>query len=123
MTVLKRFAIGQRRRKFRVRNKVRRSAHGRPRLSVFRSNKHMYAQIIDDVTGNTLVAASTVEADLFGAGKYAGNKDAATRVGQTIAERAKAKGIEAVVFDRGVYKFHGRVAALAEAARAGGLQF
>jgi len=123
MTVLKRFEIGRQRRKFRIRNKVRRSAHGRPRLSVFRSNKHMYAQIIDDETGSTLVSASTVEADLFGAGKYAGNKDAATRIGQTIAERAKAKGIDAVVFDRGVYKFHGRVAALAEAARAGGLQF
>lgn len=123
MKVLKRLEVGRQRRRFRVRNKVRRSAHGRPRLSVFRSNKHMYAQIIDDVTGSTLVAASTVEADLFGAGKYAGNKDAAAKVGQTIAERAKAKGIDAVVFDRGVYKFHGRIAALAEAARAGGLQF
>lgn len=123
MKVLKRLETGRRRRRFRVRNKVRRSAHGRPRLSVFRSNKHMYAQIIDDETGTTLVSASTVEADLFGAGKYAGNKDAAAKVGQTLAERAKAKGIEGVVFDRGVYKFHGRVAALAEAARAGGLQF
>ena len=123
MKVLKRLDIGRQRRKFRVRNKVRRSAHGRPRLSVFRSNKHMYAQIIDDATGNTVVSASTVEADLFGAGKYAGNKDAATKVGQVIAERAKAKGIDAVVFDRGVYKFHGRIAALAEAARAGVLQF
>lgn len=83
----------------------------------------MYAQIIDDTTGRTLVSASTVESDLFGAGKYAGNKDAATKVGQTIAERAKAQGIEAVAFDRGTYKYHGRVAALAEAARAGGLQF
>jgi large subunit ribosomal protein L18 len=83
----------------------------------------MYAQIIDDATGHTLASASTVEADLFGAGKYAGNKDAATKIGQTIAERAKAKGIEAVIFDRGVYKYHGRVAALAEAARAAGLQF
>ncbi len=123
MKVLKRLEVGRQRRKFRVRNKVRSSAHGRARLSVFRSNKHMYAQIIDDATGTTLASASTVEADLFGAGKYAGNKDAATKVGQVIAERAKAKGIDAVVFDRGVYKFHGRIAALAEAARAGGLQF
>ena len=123
MKVLKRLEIGRQRRRYRVRNRVRRSAHGRPRLSVFRSNKHMYAQIIDDATGNTLVSASTVEADLFGSGKYAGNKDAATKVGQTLAERAKAKGIDAVIFDRGVYKYHGRVAALADAARSGGLQF
>ena len=123
MKVLKRLDVGRQRRKFRVRNKIRRSAHGRPRLSVFRSNKHMYAQIIDDVTGRTLVSASTVEGELFGAGKYAGNKDAAAKVGQVIAERAKAAGIEAVAFDRGVYQYHGRVAALADAARAGGLQF
>lgn len=83
----------------------------------------MYAQVIDDTTGRTLVSASTVESELFGSGKYAGNKDAATKVGQVIAERAKAQGIEAVAFDRGTYKYHGRVAALAEAARAGGLQF
>ena len=123
MKVLKRLDIGRQRRKFRARNKVRRSAHGRPRLSVFRSNKHMYAQIIDDATGRTLAAASTVEAALFGSGKYAGNKDAAARVGQVLAERAKAAGIEAVSFDRGVYRYHGHVAALADAARAGGLQF
>jgi len=123
MSVLKRIAVGRQRRQFRVRNKVRRYAGGRPRLSVFRSNKHMYAQIIDDESGRTLAAASTVEPSLFGAGKNAGNKDAATRVGQLIAERAKEKGISAVAFDRGVYKYHGRVAALAEAARAGGLQF
>ncbi|MBA3316242.1 MAG: 50S ribosomal protein L18 [Planctomycetota bacterium] len=123
MTVVKRFALSRDRRRFRVRNKVRRYAHGRPRLSVFRSNKHMYAQIIDDATGRTIASASTVESELFGAGKYAGNKDAAAKVGQVIAERAKAQGIEAVAFDRGVYKYHGRVAALAEAARAGGLQF
>jgi len=123
MKVLKRLTIGRNRRRFRVRNKVRRFAHGRPRLSVFRSNKHMYAQIIDDATGRTLASASTVEAALFGAGKYAGNKEAAAKVGQILAERAKAAGIDAVAFDRGVYKYHGRVAALAEAARAGGLQF
>lgn len=83
----------------------------------------MYAQVIDDVTGRTIASASTVESALFGAGKYAGNKDAAAKVGQVIAERTKAQGIEAVAFDRGTYKYHGRVAALAEAARAGGLQF
>ncbi len=123
MKVLKRLDTGRTRRKYRVRNKVRRSANGRPRLSVFRSNKHMYAQIIDDTTGRTLASASTVEADLGGAGKYAGNKDAAAKVGQVIAERAKAAGVETVAFDRGIYQYHGRVAALAEAARAGGLQF
>ena len=119
MKVLKRLSAGRQRRSFRVRNKVRRSAHGKPRLSVFRSNKHMYAQIIDDTTGRTLVSASTVEADLLGAG----NKEAATKVGQIRAERAKSQGVEVVAFDRGTYRFHGRVAALAEAARAGGLQF
>lgn len=123
MKVLKRNAVSRQRRGFRIRNKIRRTAHGKPRLSVFRSNKHMYAQVIDDTTGRTLVSASTVESELFGSGKYAGNKDAATKVGQVIAERAKAQGIEAVAFDRGTYKYHGRVAALAEAARAGGLQF
>ena len=123
MKVLKRLTVGRQRRSFRVRNKVRRSAHGRPRLSVFRSHKHMYAQIIDDATGRTLVSASTVEAELYGAGKAAGNKEAAAKVGQVLAERAKQNGIEAVAFDRGTYKYHGRVAALAEAARAGGLQF
>ena len=123
MKVMKRLQVGQQRRRFRVRNKVRRSAHGRPRLTVFRSNNHMYAQVIDDITGTTLASASTVEKELYGAGKTAGNKEAATRVGQVIAERAKAKGVEAVIFDRGVYAYHGRIAALADAARAGGLQF
>ncbi|MGC1276142.1 MAG: 50S ribosomal protein L18 [Planctomycetaceae bacterium] len=123
MKVLKRLDVGRQRRKFRVRNKVRRSLHGRPRLSVFRSNKHMYAQVIDDVTGRTLASASSVESALFGAGKYAGNKEAAAKVGQAIAERAKAAGVETVAFDRGTYQYHGRVAALADAARAGGLQF
>ena len=123
MKVLKRLSASRRRRGFRVRNRVRRSANGRARLSVFRSNKHMYAQIIDDTTGQTLVSASTVENGLFGAGKYAGNKEAAAKVGQTLAERAKEKGIELVAFDRGAYRYHGRIAALAEAAREGGLQF
>lgn len=112
------------RRTFRVRKPVRRSAMaGRPRLSVFRSNKHMYAQIIDDSAGRTLVAASTVEKDVSGPGRYAGNKDAAVEIGRLIAQRALEKGIKAVVFDRGQYQYHGRVEALANAAREGGLDF
>jgi large subunit ribosomal protein L18 len=109
------------RRTFRVRNRIRKSRSLRPRLSVFRSNRHMYAQIIDDEAGKTLVSASTVEKELFGAGKFAGNKDAAAKVGQTLAARALEKGIKQVVFDRGPYKFHGRVQVLAEAVRQGGL--
>ena len=92
----------------------------RPRLNVFRSKQNIYAQIIDDTTGVTLVSASTVEKDFDG---YGGNKEAARKVGQTVAERAKAKGIDAIVFDRGGYVYHGRVAELAEGAREGGLQF
>jgi len=113
----------RKRRTFRVRNRLRRSASGQPRLSVFRSNKHMYAQIVDDEAGKTLVAASTMDEGLYGPGRYAGNKDAAAQVGRLLAERALEKGIKKVVFDRGNYKFHGRVASLAGAAREGGLQF
>ena len=91
-----------------------------PRLNVFRSNANIYAQIIDDVNGVTLVAANTLEKDFEGA---TGNAEAAKKVGQLIAERAKAKGIEDVVFDRGGYIYHGRVAALAEGAREAGLNF
>ena len=91
-----------------------------PRLNVFRSNANIYAQIIDDVNGVTLVAANTLEKDFEGA---CGNCEAAKKVGAVLAERAKAKGIEQVVFDRGGYIFHGRVAALAEGAREGGLKF
>ena len=91
-----------------------------PRLNVFRSNANIYAQIIDDVNGVTLVAASTLEAGFEGA---AGNCEAAKKVGIVLAERAKAKGIDQVVFDRGGYLYHGRVAALAEGAREGGLEF
>ena len=91
-----------------------------PRLNVFRSNANIYAQIIDDVNGVTLVAANTLEKDFEGA---TGNVEAAKKVGAVLAERAKAKGIEEVVFDRGGYVYHGRVAALAEGAREGGLQF
>ena len=110
---------GQRiKRHARVRGKISGTAE-RPRLSVFRSEKNIYAQIIDDVAGNTLVAASSVEKD-FGPGS---NKEAARKVGKLIAERALAKGIEEVVFDRGGYIYHGRVKALAEGAREGGLKF
>ena len=92
----------------------------RPRLNVFRSNANIYAQIIDDINGVTLVSASTLDKDFEGA---AGNAEAAKKVGLKLAERAKDKGITAVVFDRGGYIFHGRVAALAEGAREGGLEF
>ena len=91
-----------------------------PRLNVFRSNANIYAQIIDDVNGVTLVSANTLEKDFQGA---TGNIEAAKKVGLILAERAKAKGIEDVVFDRGGYLYHGRVAALAEGAREGGLNF
>ncbi|MBQ4369478.1 MAG: 50S ribosomal protein L18 [Oscillospiraceae bacterium] len=91
-----------------------------PRLNVFRSEKHIYAQIIDDVNGNTLCSASTVEKDFEGLGS---NKEAAKKVGLKVSERAKDKGIEKVVFDRGGYVYHGRVAALADGAREGGLEF
>ena len=103
----------------RVRGKISGTPE-RPRLNVFRSNANIYAQIIDDVNGVTLVSANTLEKEFEGA---TGNCEAAKKVGQVIAERAKAKGIEEVVFDRGGYIFHGRVAALAEGAREGGLQF
>ena len=92
----------------------------RPRLNVFRSENNIYAQVIDDVAGNTLVAASTLDKEIEGNG---GNKTAARAVGKLVAERCKAKGIDTVVFDRGGYVYHGRVAELAEGAREGGLEF
>ena len=103
----------------RVRGKIS-GTDERPRLSVFRSESNIYAQIIDDVAGNTLVAASSVEKGFEGNG---GNIEAAKKVGAMVAERALQKGIEEVVFDRGGYVYHGRVAALAEGAREGGLKF
>ena len=103
----------------RVRGKISGTPE-RPRLNVFRSNANIYAQIIDDVNGVTLVAANTLEKEFEGA---TGNIEAAKKVGAILAERAKAKGIEDVVFDRGGYIYHGRVAALAEGAREGGLKF
>jgi len=106
----------------RVRKKVSGTAE-RPRLNVFRSSKNMYAQIIDDIAGTTLVAASTIDEALKGKLKYSGNKEAAKEVGKLIAERAKEKGITDVVFDRSGYIYHGRVKELADGAREAGLNF
>jgi large subunit ribosomal protein L18 len=108
-------------RRLRVRNKLRKMADGRPRLSVHRSNKNISVQLIDDVNGVTLASASSLEKDLGVIGKN--NVDAAAKIGAAIAERAKAKGIEACYFDRGGFLFHGKVKALADAAREGGLKF
>ena len=111
------------RRKQRVRLALRRTASGRPRLSIFRSSKHIYAQVIDDVKGLTLAAASSLDEGLTGKLKTGANKDAATEVGKLIAERAIKAGVKEVVFDRGGYLYHGRIKALADAAREGGLNF
>ncbi len=111
------------RRKRRVRRRIAKRSSGRPRLSVFRSNKHIYAQIIDDSRGITLAAASSLDQALKGELKSGGDKAAASKVGVLIAERAKAAGIEKVVFDRGGYRYHGRIKALADSAREGGLEF
>ncbi|WP_306120246.1 MULTISPECIES: 50S ribosomal protein L18 [unclassified Roseitalea] len=107
----------------RVRRQIRRVANGRPRLSVFRSSRHIYAQVIDDTAGRTVAAASTLDADLRGSLKTGADTDAAAAVGKLVAERATQAGVKDVVFDRGAYIFHGRVKALAEAAREGGLNF
>ena len=111
------------RRKARVRRAIRKAANGRPRLSVFRSSKQIYAQIIDDDRGVTLAAASSLEKDMRGKLKSGGNVDAAKEVGRLIAERASAAGVKEVIFDRSGYLYHGRVKALADAAREGGLSF
>jgi len=108
-------------RRQRVRNKLRKMAGDRPRLSVHRSSKNISVQLIDDAQGRTLAAASTLEKDLGLKGKN--NKEAAARVGAEIAARAKAAGVEEVFFDRGGFLFHGKVKALADAAREGGLKF
>ena len=108
-------------RRLRVRNKLREMANGRPRLSVHRSSKNISAQLIDDAQGVTLASASTLEKDLGVVGKN--NVEAAAKIGAAIAERAKAKGVEEVVFDRGGFLFHGKIKALADAAREGGLKF
>jgi large subunit ribosomal protein L18 len=109
------------RRKARVRRAVRAAAKGRARLSVHRSSMHIYAQVIDDEKGVTLASASTMEKDLRS--KSGANIEAAKKVGKLLAERAAAKGVKDVVFDRGRYLFHGRIKALADAAREGGLKF
>jgi large subunit ribosomal protein L18 len=106
-----------------VRRGIKRAAGDRMRLSVFRSSKHIYAQVIDDGRGETLAAASSLEKTLRDAGKTGANVDAAKAVGKLLAERALEKGVEAVVFDRGSYLYHGRIKALADAAREGGLKF
>jgi len=111
------------RRKRRLRIDLRQKAIGRPRLSVFRSSKHIYAQVIDDAKGVTLAAASSLEKDLKGKIKTGADVGAAKEVGRLVAERAVKAGIKEVVFDRGGYMFHGRIKALADAAREGGLNF
>ena len=111
------------RRTAKVRRNVRRAAGNRARLSVFRSSKHIYAQVIDDAHGLTVVSASSLEKDMRGSLKTGANIEAAKAVGKRLAERAAAKGIKEVVFDRGGYLYHGRVKALGDAAREGGLSF
>ena len=109
------------RRRRRVRTALRARASGKPRLSVHRSGRHIYAQVIDDAAGTTLAAASTLDKDIKG--KTGATRDGAAAVGKAVAERAKKAGVSQVVFDRGGFLFHGRVKALADAAREGGLEF
>ena len=118
MKVQKRISTRRKRRGFRVHNRVRRDRCGRARLSVFRSNKHIYAQVIDDSSGRTLVSASSTEGDSVG-----GNCEAAQAVGKRVAERAIEAGVKEVTFDRGRFGYHGRVASVADAAREAGLSF
>ncbi len=122
MKISKRIAKQRQHREWRVRRVVRGTSQ-RPRLTVFRSNKHIYAQIIDDQLGESLAAASTAEAEVCPSGQNGGNKLAAARVGKALAARALERGIKQVAFDRGHYRYHGRIAALADAAREGGLDF
>ena len=114
---------GRLKRSMRARARLRRHLHGRARLSVFRSSKNIYAQIIDDEQGITLVSASTIEKDMRAKLKSGSTTQAAGEVGKLVAERAKSKGIDKITFDRGGYLFHGRVKALADAAREAGLTF
>jgi large subunit ribosomal protein L18 len=111
------------RRKRRVRRAVKAAAGDRPRLSVFRSSKHIYAQVIDDVKGRTVAAASTLDKNLRGSLKTGADVGAAKAVGKLVAERTLEQGVKDVVFDRGSYRYHGRIKALADAAREGGLSF
>ncbi len=110
------------RRRFRVRRSIRGTAE-RPRLTVFRSHKHISAQIVDDSTGRTLASASSTDKSLRDGVGFGGNQQAAEAIGKAVAERAKAAGVKQVCFDRGSFRYHGRVAALADAARAAGLEF
>jgi large subunit ribosomal protein L18 len=110
-------------RKARVRRTLKKNASGRPRLSIHRSSEHIYAQVIDDVKGVTVAAASSMEKDLKGSLKTGADKAAAAALGKLVAERAVKAGVTEVVFDRGGFLFHGRVKALADAAREGGLKF
>lgn len=110
------------RRKFHVRDRVRGDSQ-RPRLSVFRSHRHVACQLIDDAAGRTLVSVSSRDKEIRDSIRYGGNRDAAQAIGKVLAERALAAGIRQVRFDRGCYKYHGRVAALADGAREGGLEF
>ncbi len=111
------------RRKGRTRFSVKAAAHGRPRLSVFRSGRHIYAQVIEDKSGKTLAAASSIDPGLKKDKKKGNNKESAAEVGKLLAERATKAGVKEVVFDRGSYMYHGRIKALAEAAREAGLSF
>ena len=113
---------GMERRKIRVRRALKATANGRPRLSVFRSEKNIYAQVIDDASGRTLAAASSLDGDIKGKAN-GGSTEGAAAVGKLVAERAKAANVSEVIFDRGAYLYHGRVKALADAAREAGLQF
>lgn len=116
-------SVATARREARVRRAIKAVANGKPRLSVFRSSKQIYAQVIDDAKGVTLAAASTLDKDLKSKLKTGADIAAATAVGKLVAERAKKAGVKAIVFDRGAYMYHGRVKALADAAREGGLEF
>ena len=114
--------VARKKRHMRIRNKISGTA-ARPRLAVFRSNSHIYAQVIDDEAQHTLVAASTMEKDIRQKLENTANVEAARVVGEELAKKAKAKGISSVIFDRGGYLYHGKVKALADAAREGGLEF
>jgi large subunit ribosomal protein L18 len=122
MKVSKERTESRRRIRLRIRRRLKGSVE-RPRLAVFKSGRHIYAQVIDDATGATIAHASSLDAALKGDKKPAANRETATRVGTLVAERAKSKGVARVVFDRGGYIYHGKVKALAEAARQGGLEF
>ncbi|MBK47500.1 MAG: 50S ribosomal protein L18 [Pelagibacteraceae bacterium] len=107
----------------RIREKIKKVSNGRYRLSVFRSKKNIYAQIIDDSKGKTLISSSTLDKDVKSKFKNTGNKDAAVETGKILADKAKKKGIKKVIFDRGSYIYHGRIKALADSARKEGLEF